>query len=511
MGESTWDEKDEAAAELTKPEPQPSPSPAPNRASWIASDTWKRRLAIAIGIYVVCTAIYAWVAGNRIGTHTVNNHYAIQAEVWKQGRWYLTESDIVGRARRGEVDMNNDWAIVRHVDPVTQQVEVRYFNSFPVFPAVLMYPFVSMAGSAIYFDDTLFVVLLAGIGPGLLFLALEVLRRQGRSPRSAIENAGLSLTFAFGTVYFFSAVQGTVWFAAHVVAVGLLGGYVLASFRADRLWACFLAGLMIGCGFHTRPPFELAVPLFAFEAARASLREPVRKDGSLALRAGDAWKKLDVRALALRYAIFSAPILAAIATMFVINKVRFGSAMEFGHTLLNVVWMERVKKYGLFSYHYLSRNLSCALTLLPIVNPASTPPGVARVQVSGNGLALWVTTPIYLWLLYPKRRCALHWALWATVVPVALMDLLYHNSGWLQFGYRFSNDYAPFLFVLLAVGARPFGAVFRLAAIASVAINLFGAVSFQRRGYEKYYFIQTYSVPIYDGSYGVQSSTYPPD
>src|SRR5207249_4798242 len=158
-----------------------------------------------------------------------------------------------------------------------------------------------------------------------------------------------------------------------------------------------------------------------------------------------------------------------------------------------------------------SRNLSCALTLLPIVNPANVPAGVARVQVSGNGLALWVTTPIYLWLLWPKRRCALHWALWATVIPVALMDLLYHNSGWLQFGYRFSNDYAPFLFVLLAIGARPFGAVFRLAAIWAVAINLFGAVSFQRRGYEKYYFVQTYSVPVYDGSYGVQSSTYPPD
>ena len=32
------------------------------------------------------------------------------------------------------------------------------------------------------------------------------------------------------------------------------------------------------------------------------------------------------------------------------------------------------------------------------------------------------------------------------------MLLFYQNTGWRQFGYRFSNDYAPLLFVLLAIG-----------------------------------------------------------
>ncbi|GAC1552187.1 MAG: hypothetical protein NVS3B10_14430 [Polyangiales bacterium] len=484
---------------------------APRRAAAPPRDGWRRRLAIALGIYALCAIGFCWVAGARLQTHTINNHFAVQAEVWRQGRWYLTEDDIAGRARRGELDMNNDWAIVRHVDPATQRVEVRYFNSFPVFPAVLMYPFVAAAGGAILFNDTLFVVLLAGVGPMLLFLALETLRIQARSARSQAEHAGLALLFAFGTVYFFSAVQGTVWFAAHVVAVALTGGYLLASFRADRRWACALAGLIVACGLHTRPSFQLCVLLFAFEAARASLRAPVRTDGAWTLRAGDAWKKLDLRALLVRYAWFSLPILIAIAVLFRINQARFGSPWEFGHTLLNVVWMERVKRYGLFSFHYLSRNLTCAFTLLPVVNPATAPATVARWQVSGNGLALWFTTPLYLWLLWPRRTIALHWALWATAAPIALMDLLYQNSGWIQFGYRFSNDYAQYLFVLLAIGARPFGALFRTAAIWSVAINTFGAITFQRAGYEKYYFLQTYSVPLYDGSSGVQSSTYPPD
>ena len=45
--------------------------------------------------------------------------------------------------------------------------------------------------------------------------------RGGRS-RSEAENVLLALLFAFGTVYFFTAVEGTVWFAAHVVGVVLV-------------------------------------------------------------------------------------------------------------------------------------------------------------------------------------------------------------------------------------------------------------------------------------------------
>jgi hypothetical protein len=464
----------------------------------------KRKLLIAVAIYAVCTAFFAWVAGPRLEIHTMNNHFAVQAEVWRAGRWYLTEEDIVGRHRRHEVDMGNDWAVVRHVDPKTGQPEVRYFNSFPVFPAVLMYPFVAMAGSALMFRDALFIVCIAGIGPALLFLALERLREQERNPRTPGENAFLSLAFAFCSVYFFSAVQGTVWFAAHVVAVGLLGGYLLTCFYAERWWACLLAGVLIGCGWHTRPPFILGVALFAFEAARVSLRSP-----ATSLR--DAWEKLDKRALLIRYALFSLPILCAIGVMLSINKARFGDPFEFGHTLLNVVWMERVKRWGLFSYHYMSRNMTCAFTLLPIINPATAPAHVGRVQFSGNGMALWVTTPLYLYLLWPRVRGPLHWALWATVLPIAIQDLMYQNSGWVQFGYRFSNDYAPYLFVLLAIGARPFTHWFKAAAAWALAINTFGAISFQRRGYEKYYFLQTYQVPVYDGTPALQSATYPPD
>jgi hypothetical protein len=58
--------------------------------------------------------------------------------------------------------------------------------------------------------------------------------------------------------------------------------------------------------------------------------------------------------------------------------------------------------------------------------------------------------------------------------------LLYQNSGYQQFGYRFSNDYIVFLILLLAVGGQRFGRVFKLLLILAAAINLFGAITFDR-------------------------------
>ena len=43
-----------------------------------------------------------------------------------------------------------------------------------------------------------------------LFLALEKLRRMGEGERSLRTNLVLSLLFAFGTVYFFTALQGSM-------------------------------------------------------------------------------------------------------------------------------------------------------------------------------------------------------------------------------------------------------------------------------------------------------------
>ena len=81
-----------------------------------------------------------------------------------------------------------------------------------------------------------------------------------------------------------------------------------------------------------------------------------------------------------------------------------------------------------------------------------------------HGLALWLTTPLYLWLLWPRRVSPLWRGLAVTAAIIALCDLLYQNSGWEQFGYRFSNDYAVLLVAMLAIGGFRLGRRFWAAA-----------------------------------------------
>ena len=120
------------------------------------------------------------------------------------------------------------------------------------------------------------------------------------------------------------------------------------------------------------------------------------------------------------------------------NYLRFGDAFEVGYRYLGVAWQQRIAKWGLFGYHYLAKNLGVALTGLPYW----TPNGPAPFQINVHGLALWLTTPAYLWLLWRKRTAAPSRALWLTVAAVALPTLFYQNTGWVQFGHRLESDQA---------------------------------------------------------------------
>jgi hypothetical protein len=97
---------------------------------------------------------------------------------------------------------------------------------------------------------------------------------------------------------------------------------------------------------------------------------------------------------------------------------------------------------------------------------------------------------MYLWLLFARRWSALSRTLLLCVALVALPTLFYQNSGWLQFGYRFSNDYAVFLFALLALGGWHLRRGVLLLALCGVLVSTFGALSFGRPEYARYYFAE---------------------
>ena len=421
----------------------------------------QRRLLIAVGLFVASSFVFFLFANRALlGGHTPANHFALLADAWLHGRL-----DLGGPPP--PYTGNNDFG--RFGD--------KWYVVFPPFPALLLVPFVAFAKEPERVRDGLFFLALAGLAPALLFLAFEKLRRFGRTEITERGSVALSLLFAFGSVYFFSAEQGTVWFAAHVVGASLAAGYLLFALEAERPW---LAGLAVGLGFATRTPLLFAAPLFVLEAVRTSSSEAAFRDRDFKA----IWASLDGRRFARLLLSFATPVVFVLLLTLLHNQRRFGDPFEVGYQYLGVTWQHRIQKWGLFSYHYLAKNLGVALTSLPY----RTPGGPVPFQINLHGLALWVTSPVYLWLLWPRRMEAPHLALWLTVLCVAVPTLLYQNTGWLQFGYRFSNDYAVFLFALLATGGYKFGRGFLIAAAWAVLINAFGAATFGRPASAGYYF-----------------------
>jgi hypothetical protein len=472
------------ASSRTPTEPVPgSSAPASAHPRWlerlVRPESRSRRLVLALIVYVVTTAVFAIFAGaSRLQGHTQFNHFALLADAWLHGR-----QDLAGGPPA--YAMNNDFV----------EFHGRTYISFPPLPAVLMLPFVALAGSAENFDDGQFAVWMAGIAPAALLLVLEKLRVTGRSPRTERQDVLLSLLFAFGTVYFFSAVEGTVWFIAMIVGAAVAALYALYALDAERP---VLAGAMLGCAYLTRPSILFTAPLFALEALRVS------SQGGLVPMAGRTplqwWRamlaRVDAAALARRCALFAVPILVAFAVGSWMNWSRYGRATPiwFDHAFLTVGWHTRIVKWGLFGYHYLAKNLGIMLSSLPWLPPRSVPDAAAPFQINEHGLALWFTTPLYFWILWPKgldtdpSRKWLYVAVALSAALPAAVDLLYQNSGWRTFGYRFSNDYSVFLFVLIAIGSRPMRALFGLAAVWSIAWNAFGAATFDRPSMDRFYF-----------------------
>ena len=412
--------------------------------------------------------VYGALAGKRLAHQSGAPQFVYQADAWLHGHasiappladndWARIETVALddGTSVRGRRMVTRPNFLTTHGDeiPLTrvkQSRGVQWYVSFPPLPTLLMLPSAAISGRG--GNDVIPTVLCAALILPLALLALRRLAAAGLSARTVREDLWLVALLAFGSVLFFSAVQGKVWYTAQVLGVVLALVYAWASIEAARPLA---AGLALGAAALTRTAMAFMFPLFVLEAWRIS--------------AGDR------RAFVRRLARFAAPIVAFAIAGMIYNAVRFDSPLDFGHRFLDVRQQTNIEVWGLAGYHYLARNLAVAFTLLP--EWLGHRPWI---QIGGHGLALWVTTPALLLLLWPRTRGPLHRALWLTALCVALPSLLYMNTGWVQFGYRFSLDYMVFLVLLLAIGGRPLDRVAKGLIIAGIVINLFGAITFDR-------------------------------
>ena len=211
------------------------PDPKMLRADW---KTKYRDLWLAAIVYLFVTLTFAVCASPNLWlSHTQHNHYAWLADAFVHGRLSLD-------GRPPAYAAGNDFALFQN----------RWYVVFPPFPALLLVPFVAFTKHVDNFRDGIFFLSVAGFAPAGLLLALQSMRRLQLtliSERTALLLSGL---FALGTVYFFSAVQGTVWFAAHVIATSAITLFLAASIGAQHP---ILAGLALCAALGTRSHLRL--------------------------------------------------------------------------------------------------------------------------------------------------------------------------------------------------------------------------------------------------------------
>ena len=109
-------------------------------------------------IYFVSLVVFGTVMADRLKSHSHDNHYVYLADSMLSGRFHL----------EGNPPHRNDWA----------KYDEKWFVSFPPLPAVLMMPGVAIFG--LDFNDAVFTLLFAALGPALLFSLLQLMVERGR-------------------------------------------------------------------------------------------------------------------------------------------------------------------------------------------------------------------------------------------------------------------------------------------------------------------------------------------
>lgn len=433
--------------------------------------------------------VFGAFAGPRLKIHSQDNHFVYLADAFLQG-----SVELVRRPHH-----QNDWAsyevltlkgesAVKYGPEVSgfftrrpgkpnefrtlqkQDLDIpprdrgestkRTFVSFPPMPALLMLPSVAVIGYGT--NDVIFTVAFAALNVALVFGLLRLLRTRGHTQRTDGELLWLTVLFSFGTAHLWCSVLGQVWFTALVVGVTFQLGFVYFALDARRP---LLAGLCLAAAFSTRATLVVAALFFYLQLFWPS-------DGQR-LPARDLWK---------RFALFSAPCLVAGLLLLWYNYARFSDPMEFGHTYLAGGTIPRIRDWGLFHPHFIERNLAAAFAVVPKVTDAAP-----YVKLSKHGMSLLLTTPALLWLLRSRGTGRLGWQVGLTTLVVVVPILLYQNTGWEQFGFRFLLDFLPWLIVLLALGRFRLSGWFKAAVVVGILVNAVGAVTFQRPGFEKLY------------------------
>ncbi len=276
------------------------------------------------------------------------------------------------------------------------------------------------------------------------WLALPLARAYGARGSTAYWVATFT---ALGTLLFFVSVAGDMYYLAH--AESFLALELLLIEWAGRRRPAML-GLFFAISFLARPTTILAAVPFGMALLwrhRSWLREAVA---------------------------FTAPIIVAGLFMAAFNLARFGSPLESGYaiSILKEPSLIARRAQGVFSISQVPENIRLALLALPRVGRT-----FPFVHPDKHGLSMLLVSPGLLVALGAGLRERTQRLLWVAAGLIALPVFLYYGGGYVQYGFRYSLDFAPFLVALVALAAgRRFGRREKVLFVASMVSVTFGVI-----------------------------------
>ncbi len=321
----------------------------------------------------------------------------------------------------------------------------RFYIVFPPLPALMMMPLLAIAPRHV--NPVLFTAVFGAANVVLMAAFLRrALPRLGVLPATGLVR-WLTVGFALGTVHWYSASAGSVWYTSQVCGLTFL---LLAAWEATGRGRPALCGFLLALAMCCRPPLAFALPFFA--PVIFGLPSDRRLAATLRL---------------------AAPLTVAVGLLALLNYARFGSLTDFGYTSMKVggVLKPHLER-GLFALGHFPRNVYYGFLHMPELT-ASFP----HVKFDPMGNSLFLVSPFLAGVFLAGMEGIWRKAAWGAMLLVCGVDLLYFSSGFAQFGYRYSLDFAPFI-VLLAAGGIGRAAWFPLRAlvVAAVTLNFLGMV-----------------------------------
>lgn len=323
----------------------------------------------------------------------------------------------------------------------------KYYVPYPPMPAIVAIPF------RLFFKENFHQEYLSQIlGAGIVALTMAVSWAIKKNKKLLIWTGLLT---AFGNIIWFLSATGSSWYLGQVTAAFFLTAGILESITRKRP---IVVGLMLGTAYLARLQVILSLPLFLYFL-------------------------FDKRKWIRNFFEFALGVLPFVTFDFYYNFVRFGTIFDKGYYLIPGVLNEPWNKNGLFNPANILNHLKVIFGALP--NFRNTTPFVTP---SWWGLAIWITTPAFIYSLWANIKEGVTRYSWLSIALISFVIFSHGTTGFAQFGYRFAVDFYPILIFLVIKGVASTGVKWHhwLLLALSIIVNLWGVLWINKFGWISY-------------------------